>query len=228
MKLLCPAYFDTFLKACLIAAENGHGHKLAVILNPDSGPGKTKNVFLASAKEKLQAAGAEVWAYVDAVAGKGYSAVVDAQGRWSTPDKPRAKTSEELGREKARHELFYHEFTGFFIDDATTNEHLGASRNAFKDRSLFWNPGNPGDARKFDLVGHRVCVWESENYAKRYSGLPCVRAKAAVLSLQDTDWKSSLQTAKSRGVDYFLATDVKGDPWRAAPSFFPALVTSLP
>lgn len=232
MKLLIPAYDASLVSTCLRAVRGGFGPKLAVILNPDSGPGARRDAATAEALRTLRAAGAEVWLYIDAVAGKDFSKVLDAKGGMSIPKEPRSKTGTEILREVSRYLSFYGNQptpTGWFMDDSTTAAHRQTVRGVLGTSRVVWNPGNPTDAKVFDISPTSpVVVWEAAGLLDEQDPInPLTKAPAAVLALNEPRWQPALQRARQAGAAYFFATDVAGNPWSRAPSYWAAMLKAV-
>lgn len=237
MKLLVPAYDYQLLKSAVSLAPKLKG-KLAVVINPNSGPGARRDPVIATALQLLRKDGAEVWFYLDCVAGPNFSAVMDKEGKFKTPGAMRAKTEWELEREVRQYEKLYCSDAkgalawvpaGWFMDDTTTKAHISAGSGACPPMAKqLWNPGNANDAIWMDFSGDVVCYFEDELFAEHAPKQnPLKRARGAVLSLKDDHWKLSLEVAVKQRAAYFFATDVTGNPWAKAPSYFNDLAAAV-
>lgn len=237
MKLLLPAYGNAMqIFAQQAAREFASG--VAVIINPDSGPGELADLAGASRSlyMNLHNMGAETWLYIDAITGPQYSPFIDAGGKLITPKTPRTKTETELKRELARYtQGNFTDATGIFVDDTTTEAHRDLITKAFTRRALMPNPGNWQDAQRFRNLPETTGLVIFEASAK-WTPPPLPKGQSpepglAVLCLncRPADWRAQMEAAAKWGASYFYATDKKA-PWDNPASYASDLakaVTSL-
>ena len=230
MKLLIPAYGDKLLSAAVKMAPIC-GPKMAVVLNPQSGPGSRYMASIFSAKTELEKHGAEVWFYIDNWAGPNFSPFIDARNRLLEATSPRVKLAAEMVRERQLYEMLYGRPLGYFIDDTTTHEDAVNKTLVFAGTKRIWNPGNPDDAHWFDFPGDAVVIWEDAKLLDRKDGLkgnPLHDARPGVMALNESHWADAMAKARAVGATYFFASDVAGDPYSRPPRYLEAMMKALP
>lgn len=186
MKALLPCYFPEMTAFALRMSRVYH-HKIAAVLNPDSGPGSAATwKEHAPTYSALVRNDSEVWLYLDAVTGPQYSPFLNGKGAFETPHRPRNKTADELKRELAAYAARKLDAAaGLFVDDTTTAEHAKLVA-ALSPRAVMANPGNWEDAKKFRKLPNAagLVIYEAEEWLeqmarlKARTGNPALRAFA--------------------------------------------------
>ena len=202
MKAIIPLYDLKYFDQVLKACQR-YGGNTAVILNVDDGPGKKDDDAWTTAIRKLKTTNAELFGYVE---------LFD----W---DHNRARASIDINTDTARWVGKYG-ISRFFYDDFRK----GMGYALVSAPSSIANPGTDlqsscGITMSFEDVG----------YIKSKSSQIKVQA---VLSMGDSDWRSTLALAKSRRVAYFYATDLKdtNGQWNAydrLPPYFDVLMLAI-
>lgn len=188
---------------------------IRAILNPNSGPGASKNKDYANAVSQLKKAGISVLGYVSTNYGKRKQSLVNKEienwQSWYRPD-------------------------GIFLDEMSLNHSYYSQATAFaKSLGVKYVVGNPGT--NIDLSAGQdvdtVTIFESPNLPNLSSFNAWKKAypadKIALLAYRISPLPTKFITDASQTFGWIFITDdgADGNPWDAYPSYFLDLVKLL-
>jgi hypothetical protein len=203
MKLLIPLYELSYFPQVLTAAQQ---HPVAVIVNPNSGPGAKKDNDWLNAIQKLKKAGAQVFGYVDTQDW--------TEGSKQGLNRPASAIRNDCGK----FQLWYGINT-FFYDDWNEKTPVGSGMIPNLGASI----ANPG----FDLKTEcgTTMIWEDGQYEK--SKTSKVKGQA-VIAMDQKDYRPALALAKKRKIDFFYAVTGNGSTaYDKLPSYFDAMANDI-
>ncbi|MGH8779817.1 spherulation-specific family 4 protein [Paraburkholderia sp.] len=220
-ELVVPAYYDPYgsgLAAWSTIASTAHSVPTTVILNPDSGPGKTADANYVAAIARVHAAGGKVIGYVSTVYGKrALSAVVKDINTY----------------------LSFYRVDGFFIDEMTSDsvtahvQYYQSVHNYIKGMSatlsVTCNPGTDIPELYASLpVADRFVVFEDT--AKRYAkyapaawqaNYPRSRFIHIVIAATAAQAPALVQGAAGRGAGgVYVTSGTLPNPYKGLPKYW--------
>jgi hypothetical protein len=186
MKIIIPLYDLSYANQIINFSKK---YKFVVIVNPNDGPGnKIDNQWLNVIKS-LKSNSIEIYGYIDTV-------------KWDSSNKSSPKTIPDMIKERDLYKQWYN-VSKYFLDDYTEKTH-----KPFNDESI----ANPGCDVKTDC--EYTVIWETENYLHSSMQKNTPSNKSIVISMNDRDYKSTMDLAKRRNIQYFYSVNAK-DNWNA-------------
>ncbi len=205
--------------SAIVAAKKAHpGVAVRAIINPDGGPGASKDPEFATGIATLDAAGIVVLAYVTTSYGK--------------------KASAEVEGEIDAYRGFYAGLKGIFFDEMSTTAgdeayYKGLDQYA-KGKDLSVTVGNPGTGTLASFVGtvDTILIYESE-------GLPTAGSLGVFAGQLDRQNfgvipygvpaldAAFVASARSSVGFIYLTDDTLPNPWDTLPAYFPGLLAAL-
>lgn len=208
--LLVPAYSGSMAKK----AYATHGKaKLCLILNPNSGPGKTVDAEYASIFKSHNTC--SIVAYVDLKLFPGDGIFSTTKTRW--------KTLEELSTERELYRKLYSHTQGWFFDDG-----INVPPNIISHIKSWGGERirNPGSVDKI-LPEFTTIVYEDNNWLKAPNPKSPSTCGAIALNVDRSNLNAAL--SKASRLKYFFVTDLD-DKWQQGSSAYnklPAYWSSL-
>lgn len=209
---LLPVYDASVGKAAL--AQVPPGAKLALIVNPNSGPGDTRDAGMFEVVKRANAKRVQVFFYVDLVANPG-------DGLIPSGAKKRPKTTAELRAERVAYSKNFKglQWDGWFADDVNGTTNTGVAELKTWPLVKIYNPGcrvNDGPADGFIVISETAGAWPRELTPWERGHL----AQCVVMGLGIADL-SAFKTSAA-GVGYWYASPL-ADRWKKGQSAYTQL-----